>query len=374
MKHVAICVVLILLLFGAVAHAQDPRPQYPASDLLTFPDDHLMHIEDDVVQEGAFVEWLYYTGVMEDDATGDLWGFQITLFVSPFLGQASYGYEVALSDTTNETFWHHRGIGLGTVGTDENIFDDGLFSLAYVSEDDAWAIAYEGDVTHYASGDTMPLSLSIMVDNDDGEYIVHAEDGLVAMGSLDDCAVDKATLDGYSWYYSLPTVPTTMTATLGDQSYEMTGSTWFDHQWGNFIDCNLRWNWWGLRLDDGTTLILTQILDQDGNVVPELPSGAIYYPDGTALDLLQEDVTFNVLREWTNPLLDINFTLEFEIVTPDGSYTLIPYFDDQTLTPETIPPSDPYWEGIVRILDESGEQIGRGYFEVVPTVSGAPNE
>lgn len=355
--------ILLLLSVSWMAQAQDP--QYPADALLTFPDDHYSHLGDDVVDPNTFAEWWYYTAVMNDDDTGDLWGFQITLFSIPFAGQRTFLYEVALSNAEAEVFYHQRGLGFGAENFGEGpaIFDDGSFSLTYL-ESDGWRVTYEGETIAVESRDTFPLSLEIEVMNDGSDYIFHSEDGLVAMGSLDDCALDRPSLDGFSWYYSQPNSPTTMSIQLGDDDANLSGLAWFDHQWGNFADCNLAWNWWGLRLDDGRNLILTQILGDDGEVLPGLPSGSIYYPDGSAVYLSQDDIEFEILREWTNEREGEVFGLEWRLGTPDGDIFITPYFDDQTLPP--TPVTTAYWEGIVSITDADGELIGRGYLEVLP--------
>ena len=46
--------------------------------------------------------------------------------------------------------------------------------------------------------------------------------------------------------------------TLGDETFDVTGTAWFDHQWGDFIAVGGGgWDWFAINLDDGTDLMLS---------------------------------------------------------------------------------------------------------------------
>src|SRR5260370_10567461 len=59
-------------------------------------------------------------------------------------------------------------------------------------------------------------------------------------------------LNGSSYYYSVPGVQTSGTLTLGGTTSEVTGTSWFDRQWGSWAWTQLdRWTWMGIQLDNG---------------------------------------------------------------------------------------------------------------------------
>ena len=54
--------------------------------------------------------------------------------------------------------------------------------------------------------------------------------------------------------------------TLGDETFDVTGTAWFDHQWGDFIAVGGGgWDWFAINLDDGTDLMLSLNRDIDGS-------------------------------------------------------------------------------------------------------------
>jgi predicted secreted hydrolase len=96
-------------------------------------------------------------------------------------------------------------------------------------------------------------------------------------------------LGGTSRYYSLPDVATTGTISENGHSYPVRGTSWLDHQWGNWKWANLqKWTWMGIHLSDGASLDLWDIfssgrektyatvLDADGKeqIVPVTPLAA----------------------------------------------------------------------------------------------------
>ena len=61
-----------------------------------------------------------------------------------------------------------------------------------------------------------------------------------------------------------------MTATgtliLDGAPLPVTGTAWFDHQWGDFISVGGGgWDWFAVNLDDGTDLTLSLVRDVDGS-------------------------------------------------------------------------------------------------------------
>jgi hypothetical protein len=68
--------------------------------------------------------------------------------------------------------------------------------------------------------------------------VLHDTDGWVAFADA-----------GGSYYYSRTRMPTGGTLTIGGETLAVTGSSWFDHQWGDFIAIGGGgWDWFALNL------------------------------------------------------------------------------------------------------------------------------
>ena len=91
-------------------------------------------------------------------------------------------------------------------------------------------------------------------------------DGAGTAGRLHD-------LDGYvdfgpaggSYYYSRTRMAADGIITLDGETIPVTGTAWFDHQWGDFIAVGGGgWDWFAVNLADGTDLTLSLVRDADG--------------------------------------------------------------------------------------------------------------
>jgi len=85
------------------------------------------------------------------------------------------------------------------------------------------------------------------------------------------------------------------------------------------------------------------------------------HPDGRVERF--DAVRFEVLRRWQSPRTSTQYPVSIRLVLPDQGLRLEPLFDDQELdgrgSTGTI-----YWEGAVRVLDDGGKRLGRGYLEL----------
>ena len=65
---------------------------------------------------------------------------------------------------------------------------------------------------------------------------------------------------GGSYSYSRPRMAATGSVTIEGQRLAITGSAWFDHQWGDFISVGGGgWDWFAVNLADGTDLTLSLV-------------------------------------------------------------------------------------------------------------------
>lgn len=364
MQRIGFFLTLMIIIFG-FTFVSAQSPQGSASEVYDFPADHRFHSDDPTMNEN-YLEWFYYTGIL-DDQNGDMWGVQFTIFRGRpphALRREAYFYDIALSDPHEERYLHYRGFWFDAGQTvdygDIWQFDNGKIVLKYVDEQDQWFLGFDGDMDNVATGEDYPVTIDLQLNNDQLNYYYHGGTGLYPIG---DCEQNIDTLDGYTYYYTHPALTTDGTIVVEDELFSVTGDTWFDHQWGNFVHCPLTWDWFSFRFDDGSYMML--FAEWDANYTTPKILGATYIQsDGNAEYWVGADLEFIPLRDWTHPDSGVLFTIEWEVTTPLGTFGVVPLFDYQAGgTFEGIPD---YWEGLINIYKDGidGDQVGIGYLEV----------
>lgn len=369
---------LIAILIPAVSADEnilnDINKSGSAGDVFEFPQDHVLHQPVDIVDNiELFVEWLYWTGELEDISTGDLYGFQYTLFKQNLQPELiGYVNHAAISDIQNSQHPRYRYATLPqqaniTNGTDANAgafwrYEDNRTILTYWQDQDTWNIITSGTVSD-DGGHGQNLSINLTIVNDNADYYVHRPDGLSDQGLCQD--VGSEPMAGRSYYYSHPSMTTTGTIAIDGRSIDVQGSTWFDHQWGGFAKCYPAWDWFSLRLDDGSFVMLYNLKDPLLNDIPNQRGLTYVDPKGKAEWFYGEEAAnLTATRCWRSDLFGFKYPLDWTIDTPVGKYALQPYFDEQSMN--VAPGEVKYWEGIMRVRegDISGKQIGIGYMEL----------
>jgi len=345
-----------------------------AGIVFEFPADHVLHQPQAVVNNTElFLEWLYWTGKLIDVETGDLYGFQYTLFKQNLQpGLIGYVNHVAISDVYRSQHPRYRYVTLPeqaniTDGIDKDLgaywrYEDNQTALTYWKDLDSWNIATSGNVSDDC-GHGQNISLNLTITNDNADYYLHRPDGLSDQGACQDS--DSELLAGKSYYYSHPLMTTTGTLTVDGRIIDVQGDSWFDHQWGGFGKCFPAWDWFSMRLDDGSFVMLYNLKDPSLNDIPNQRGLTYIDPEGN-VDWWQGENAANLTttRWWKSDLFGFKYPLDWTIDTPVGKYALQPYFDEQTMN--VAKGEVKYWEGIMRVRqgDMGGEQIGIGYIEL----------
>jgi predicted secreted hydrolase len=171
---------------------------------------------------------------------------------------------------------------------------------------------------------------------------------------------------GGSYYYSRTAMDATGTITLGGRVLDVTGSAWFDHQWGDFISVGAGgWDWFALNLSDGTDVTISLVRAADGSF--PLVYGTAVDAAGATTHLDRDDVAVEVLDQWTSPATGATYPSGWRVrVAPlDLDVTVTPTVRDQEL--DTRPTTGVvYWEGSQDVEGTlAGRPIaGRGYVEL----------
>jgi predicted secreted hydrolase len=328
-----------------------------------------MH-QDDPLMNQHYMEWLYFTGILRD-SSGAMWGYEITLWQSmiPPHSKPLFMYDVALSDLTHQHHIMYRAMpsalrpnDLGAIRQESDTWiyeHPGGLTLRHDESEDIWTMDFTG-VPDGKNAGQPPLQISVELVNDKSGYYPHSPDGLLQMGR---CAADRTTLDGYTYYYTHPALTTRAKLIVDQQTIVLSGDTWFDHQWGNFNDCLMNWNWFSLRLNDGTYIMIFQFCDDWGTPLSDPPFLSVIDPAGRQQTWTEPGaVTLTPVHTWIDPRTGVSFPLAWTITTPQGTYGFEAAFDEQVMPP--LPKL--YWEGVMTVREGGldGAPIGMGYLEV----------
>jgi predicted secreted hydrolase len=164
-----------------------------------------------------------------------------------------------------------------------------------------------------------------------------------------------------SYYYSLTRLLTEGTITVNGTAYKVSGTAWMDHEFStSALSQNaVGWDWFALQLDNQREIMLYQIRNKDGSIVPT-SHGSLVNADGSVIHLTLKDFKIEALDRWTSPHTGAVYPSRWRVTiqTPDGSLTLeiTPLMADQELNTTTA-----YWEGASRITGTDGGKPIQGY-------------
>jgi predicted secreted hydrolase len=129
-------------------------------------------------------------------------------------------------------------------------------------------------------------------------------------------------LGGTSYYYSLPSLASQGTLTVNSRTYQVTGQSWLDRQWGTWDWSTLqKWTWMALQLSDGDRITVWDLFAQGS----EFHYATVLRPDGT-----HEIVAVNPLADgtsdfWTSPTTGKGYGTRWTVNIPalDASLTVV---------------------------------------------------
>ncbi|MBO2659594.1 lipocalin-like domain-containing protein [Shewanella algae] len=158
-----------------------------------------------------------------------------------------------------------------------------------------------------------------------------------------------------SYYYSQPFIRVEGRVRHKEQWLQVSGNAWLDREWSSeFLSRGQQgWDWFALRLDDGSALMLFQLREQENKA---FFSGKRMYPDGSGHPLALDDISLSV-KNWQQTASG-RYPVAWQLELPGESLSL---------TLEALNPnaamnlSIPYWEGPITI---KGTQTGMGYMEL----------
>ena len=353
-------------LFGCTASVSPQQIPAPGPPLPTatpgpviLPSDHGSH--------DAETEWWYYSGHAASEH-GREYGFHLALFRTDGgdSGRKFHRVQASVIDLTGGTHWHWTRDG-ATEEVPSEVAQDALLDVTV--GDARIQIAADGShdigVSDPASGSGIRLTLAAS-----DSVMLHDDIGWIPFPY------------GFSYYYTQPRLSATGTIRVGSGSasevVDVQGEVWYDHQWGDFIVLGwpAGWYWTGLHLDDGASLMLSEVRDTDGGRYRLF--GTYLGPDGRqrTLDADVDGIEIEHLEHWTSVATGAEYPISSRLRVESLALDLVlmpRLVDQETVTSIGGNMSATYWEGSVSVADSvSGEMIGKGYLELAGYVPLGP--
>ena len=145
----------------------------------------------------------------------------------------------------------------------------------------------------------------------------------------------------------------------------MRGRVWVDHEWSDaFLPSTaVGWDWIGMHLDDGRSLMAFQLRGADGRATSA--GGGLRAADGRVLRVYRpSDLKFEPLESWVSPRTGARYPLRWRLHTPEGRWLIRALVNDQEMDSRASL-GTVYWEGLSALEDETtGIRQGLGYLEM----------
>jgi putative drug exporter of the RND superfamily len=335
-----------------------PRPSPPPAQPAPTPADDPRPIElpRDEAPHDRLTEWWYYTGHLQA-GDGRSFGFEFVIFRAERGSfPVTWASHLALTDEDGDRFLYEQRAEIGPQVDRGGLAGlDGGFDLAIgggdplsemigmpagerlptVTSGEPWRMAGRlGRDQLSATAAEAGFALELELETTRSVPLLHGGDGWVDLGPA-----------GGSYYYSWPRMNASGTLTLDGEALAVEGTSWFDHQWGDFIAVGGGgWDWFAVNLDDGTDLTISVVRDVDGRFT--LIYGTLLQRDGEVVHLPRDELVIEETGEWRSPRTEITWPAGWRIEVPAQALVieLEPTVADQEL--DTRPTTGViYWEG-----------------------------
>ena len=340
---------IFLCAASSVAQYKDALPGYRYE----FPRDYFNHPQ-------YQTEWWYYTGNLKSQ-DGHRYGYELTFFRQGVNrdGQAKGTWDIddlyiahlALSDLDGGKFIHaeranRAGPGLAGISEPNRRIWNGNWQVVWDGDDQVLQAVEERVSLKFILRSMKPP-------------VIHGKNGVSQKGE---------GLGRASHYISLTRLETTGEVQLGVRNFQVTGTSWMDHEFFTHqLDAEQAgWDWASIQLEDNTELMLFRIRRKDGSV-DRFSAGTFVDSHGGTAHLDRDDFTLlPVGPVWTSPSTHAPYPLRWKILVRKLGISL----ESSTSSPSQEIPSKgmlpSYWEGAVSFegQEQSTPIRGVGYIEM----------
>lgn len=291
-------------------------------------------------------EWWYYNGHLKTD-DGKEFGYEFCLFRgSPIV----YFAHVGITDVSGNKFSYIREfypptkVKLKKETADINYANDQV-------------IQQIGDFSYRIKGKTNTQSFDLKMTLENKKPLMINGNGLIDMPE----GID-------SYYYSLTRLKTEGSISDGTKVSNVKGTSWMDHQWGNFYVLRTGWDWFSFQMDDGTDYNLFSFRSRKDQTLKQF----VNVTDAQSKTSVGSKMNLKRLSWWTSFNTSDLYVNKWEVSLPERNEKFIvqAQVDNQEVYPTKpydIAPT--YWEGtcnITKIMPDGKEIKGMGYIEHFP--------
>jgi predicted secreted hydrolase len=321
-----------------------------------FPRDHGAH-------PNFKTEWWYFTGNLKD-AQERPFGYQLTIFrqgvqfkpaqpTSQWAVRDFYFGHFTISDVAGDQFRVAEKVSRGALGEAKTATGGMDVALG------PWTIrqTYPDEQMHLVARDA---EMAIDFTEKPQKPLV-----LEGVGGLS----QKANGAGEaSYYYSYPRLATSGRLSVGGKSYDVSGLSWFDHEFStsSLGKDQVGWDWFCIQLENQEEIMLYAMRDVSGAMDPN-SEGTWVKADGTTERLVPGSFSMTKMGTWRSPQSGAVYPAGWHIVVPGhrADLTVTPAMADQELRLTKMGALD-YWEGACSVAGRVADVPvkGVGYTEL----------
>jgi predicted secreted hydrolase len=305
---------------------------------LRFPADHFQH-------PGFLTEWWYINGHLETKS-GKKFAYAFSLFrASPLL----YFSHLSLTDLATGEFTFdriyyparqvraNRDEALISYGNEQVLTRTGVHDFQVRG---TWK---DISITFFLKSERIPMLVN-------GNAKIDMPEG------------------GLSHYYSLTRLSTQGWITKGNQTMRVSGTSWIDHQWGNFYVRKSSWDWFSFQMDDSTDYNLYSFRNRNDRTTKQF----INVLDTNGSLSSSEQMFIKRTTTWKNPRTGRHFVTGWELILParkDTFYVKARHRDQEIFVLEGRDFFPSYWEGSCEVEKRTADGrriLGTGFSEHFP--------
>ncbi len=291
------------------------------------------------------LEWWYFNGHLATE-DGQSFSYHFVTFQSALTS--------GLTPRVVQLSWADHAEGLHLTGEQAAVTTSETSSGRFDLSTNAWRMSGDGETYHLSFQlDDYVVELEANLQK---PAVLHHGGGLVDLG-----------IAGKTYYYSRTDLTTSGSVSVSGVSHPVAGTSWMDHQWGDFTIVDIGWNWLSLNLDDGSDLMVSVVWEQDGG--GHIATYGTYVPPGSPpVHLPGGDISLDPTGTWTSPNTGGTYPMgwNLSIHSLGLDLALDPAIEESEFYDSEFIPVV-YWEGAVAATgSKHGRAVsGNGFVEMV---------